>query len=64
GFLLGHSTVSKDVLYFANSEPTETLVFRLHARDLQGGLIRHTATLSRKSDGQRMCELVSLKRQL
>lgn len=64
GFLLGHTTASKDVLYFANSEPTETLVFRLHARDLQDGLVRHVATLSRKSDGQRMCELISLKRKL
>ena len=62
GFLLAHSTVSKDVLYFANSEPTETLVFRLHARRTEGDLIEHHASLSRKSDGQRMSEVRSLKR--
>lgn len=62
GFLLSHSTVSKDVLYFANSDPTETLVFRLHARSVTDGLVTHNATLSRKSDGQRMCELVGVKR--
>ncbi len=64
GFLLGHSTVSKDILYFANSEPTETLVFRLHAREMEDGLLRHTASLSRKSDGKRMSEITSLKRPL
>ena len=51
GFLLGHSTVSKDICYFANSEPTETLRFRLHARQKEGDLIHHTASLYRTSDG-------------
>jgi probable biosynthetic protein (TIGR04098 family) len=64
GFLLNHSTVSKDLLYFANSEPDETLLFRLHAREMVDGLIRHSASLSRKSDGKRMSEVVSLKRPL
>ena len=65
GFLMGHSTAGKDLFYFANSEPTETLLFRLHERtDLGGGLIRHVCTLSRKSDGQRMGEVISLKRRL
>lgn len=62
GFLLSHTTVSKDVHYFANSDPTETLVFRLHEREAHDGIISHKATLSRKSDGQRMCELTGVKR--
>ncbi len=61
GFLIGHSTVSKDILYFANSEPTETLLFRLHAREQDGDVLSHTASLSRKSDGKRMSEVVSVK---
>lgn len=61
GFLLGHSTVSKDLLYYANSEPTETLIFKLHAREDDGNLVRHTASLSRESDGKRMAEVVSVK---
>jgi probable biosynthetic protein (TIGR04098 family) len=62
GFLLGHSTVSKDILYFANSEPTETLRFRLRAREEEGDLIRHTASLYRTSDGKPMAEVASVKR--
>jgi probable biosynthetic protein (TIGR04098 family) len=64
GFLLTHSTVSKDVFYFANSEPTETLRFRLHSRDEENGLIRHTASLYRRSDGKRMAEVSSAKRRM
>ena len=64
GFLIGSSTVSKDILYFANSEPTETLLFRLHARGKEGDSLHHTASLSRKSDGKRMSEVVSVKRRL
>ena len=54
-------TVSKDLLYYANSEPTETLIFKLHAREDDGNLVRHTASLSRESDGKRMAEVVSVK---
>jgi probable biosynthetic protein (TIGR04098 family) len=61
GFLLSHSTVSKDIFYFANSEPTETLRFRLHSRGEENGLIRHTASLYRTSDGKRMAEVSSAK---
>lgn len=65
GFLAAHSTAMKDICYFANSEPDETLVFRLHARaEEAGGLVRHVATLSRQSDGVRMAEATSLKRRL
>ena len=62
GFLIGHSTVSKDIYYFANCEPSETLIIRVHSRDIDNGLIRHFLSLSRKSDGKRMAEVVSEKR--
>lgn len=64
GFLTGHSTVLKDICYFANSEPTETLLFRVHAREETDAGVRHIASLSRKSDGVRMSEVISEKRRL
>lgn len=64
GFLMGHSTLSKDICYFANSEPDETLQFRLHARTEESDTVRHTASLYRSSDGKRMAEVVSVKRRL
>lgn len=64
GFLIRHSTVKKDICYFANSAPDETLLFRLHAREEDGDIVRHVATLSRKGDGVRMAEVISEKRRL
>lgn len=64
GFLMGHSTVSKDIFYYANSEPNETLRFALHARTEEGDTIRHDAALFRTSDGKRMADVVSWKRRL
>lgn len=61
-FLLTHSTIAKDVCYFANAEPTETLIFRVHKREENDGVIHHTATLSRKSDNKRMATIVGSKR--
>lgn len=61
GFLIGHSTVSKDILYYANSEPTETLIFRLHERREDAGQITHHASLYRKTDNARMSEVISVK---
>ena len=65
GFLLEHSTMRKDICYYANTEPAETLVFRLQAREAPAdGVIRHLATLSRKSDGVRIAEVDSIKRRV
>lgn len=63
GFLRAFSTVSKDIMYFANSEPDETLIFRLHQRsEPEGGLVQHVCSLTRKSDGVRMAEMNGVKR--
>ena len=64
GFLMAHSTISKDICYFANSEPGETLHFTLQARSEDSGIVTHSATLSRSSDGKRMAEVISCKRRL
>lgn len=62
GFLLGTSTLSKDICYFANSEPDETLIFKLHSRNETDDAIEHHASLYRSSDHKRMAEVVSRKR--
>jgi len=65
GFLMAHSTAGKDLFYFANADPEETLRFRLHdRRERDDGLIEHRCSLSRRSDGARMGEVVSRKRRL
>lgn len=65
GFLRNFSTVSKDIMYFANSEPDETLVFRLHEKDeLEGERVQHLCSLSRKSDGVCMAEMTGVKRRI
>lgn len=56
GFLLEASTVLKDVLYYANSEPTETLRFCLHETEQTGSEKRYHCSLYRSSDGKRMAE--------
>jgi probable biosynthetic protein (TIGR04098 family) len=48
------STTFRDVYYFANSTPDETLVFRIHRWDETPGAIAFEASLSRKSDGKMM----------
>ncbi len=65
GFLLAHATVSKDVFYFANSEPDEVLRVRLHARAAEeDGIVRHTVSLARGSDGKTMAVVESVKRRV
>mgnify|MGYP001194486243 CR=1 FL=1 len=64
GFLMSHSTVAKDICYYANSDPGETLRFVLHSREVKGDLVIHTASLFRTSDGKRMSDVISHKRRL
>lgn len=64
GFLMDHSTMAKDICYYANSDPGETLRFVLHAREEAGDLVTHRASLFRTSDGKRMSDVISRKRRL
>lgn len=65
GFLRTFTTVSKDIMYFANAEPNETLVFCLHQRDEnEDGHVQHLCSLSRKSDGVCMAEMTGVKRKI
>lgn len=64
GFLMKYSTSYKDICYFANSEPDETLVFRLHERIENQDSFTHVASLFRKSDGILMASVISHKRRV
>lgn len=60
-FFTNHSTTSRDICYFANAMPDETLVFRLHEWEQTPEQVRYRATLSRKSDGKAMALLACTK---
>lgn len=55
------STISRDVYYFANCGPSETLIFRIHDVEETDETIRFDATLSRKSDGKVMAFVATNK---
>lgn len=55
------STTFRDIGYYANSGPQETLVFRIHRDEVDDGKITYDATLSRKSDGKTMCFVSTTK---
>jgi probable biosynthetic protein (TIGR04098 family) len=58
---LQFSTRFRDVFYFANSDPAETLVYRLHEWNADETRIAMTASLSRKSDGVLMAYVSTTK---
>jgi probable biosynthetic protein (TIGR04098 family) len=49
-----YSTRTRDVFYFANCEPSDTIVYQLHAVNDGDGRRETVASLSRKSDGTPM----------
>ena len=57
------STVARDIFYFGNCEISETLVFRVHSfRAHPGGNACIAGSLSRKSDGQLLCNIFTVKK--
>lgn len=63
-FAFAYSVVERDIMYFANAEPTETLVVRLHEWDRTDEHIGYEASISRKTDGKVMARVTALKRQI
>jgi probable biosynthetic protein (TIGR04098 family) len=59
--LSNHSTTSRDICYFANAMPDETLLFRLHEWEQTAEQVRYRATLARKSDGKTMALIACTK---
>lgn len=57
-----YSTTLRDVFYFANCNSGDRVVYRLHSYDyLEGGKIRLSSSLYRKSDGALMARLFTVK---
>jgi probable biosynthetic protein (TIGR04098 family) len=54
----------KDICYFANADPMEALLFRLHQREDHKGTLKHVCSLSRASDGERMADIISCWKKL
>lgn len=59
--LSNHSTTTRDICYFANAMPDETLVFRLHDWNQTPEQVHYRATLSRKSDDKTMALIACTK---
>jgi len=55
------STQRRDVFYFANSDPDEKLIYRIHRWDADDDTIEMEASLSRQSDGVTMASIVTGK---
>jgi probable biosynthetic protein (TIGR04098 family) len=55
------STVKRDVFYFNNCEPDETLVFRLHSQHVDGVFQHSETSLARKSDGVLMARVFTTR---
>jgi probable biosynthetic protein (TIGR04098 family) len=59
--MVDFSTVRRDVFYFANSDPHETLLYRLHEWRAEEGSIDMAASICRKSDGNVMAHVLTRK---
>jgi probable biosynthetic protein (TIGR04098 family) len=55
------STVRRDVFYFGNSNPDETLLYRLHEWRADERSIDTTASICRKSDGNVIAHVLTGK---
>jgi probable biosynthetic protein (TIGR04098 family) len=58
---LDSSTLTRDILYFANSDLNDRIVYRVHSQYVQGRTIRIESSLSRASDDAMMAYLVTEK---
>jgi len=56
--LFDFSTIRRDVCYFANATPDETLVFKLHEWSADASAIHYEGSLSRASDGKTMAHII------
>ncbi len=55
------STTKRDVFYFRNCDPSDTLVFRIHDLRSSDLLVKSDTSISRKSDGALMARIFTTK---
>jgi probable biosynthetic protein (TIGR04098 family) len=60
-FATQFSTVRRDVFYYGNSDPDDTLVYRLHRWDADDQTIDLESSISRKSDGNLIAHVLTRK---
>ncbi|WP_294330719.1 Pnap_2097 family protein [uncultured Sphingomonas sp.] len=61
GFAFDFSVEERDVMYFANAEPSEILVVKLHEWEQTEDRIRYRASINRKSDEKVMARITATK---
>jgi probable biosynthetic protein (TIGR04098 family) len=59
--MMDYSTLRRDVFYFGNSNPDEVLLYRLHEWRAADRSIDMTGSISRKSDGNVIAQIVTRK---
>jgi len=58
-FATDFSTLDRDVFCFGNSDPDDTLIYRLHRWTAANGSIEMESSISRKSDGNLMAHILT-----
>lgn len=59
-----HATVSRDILYYANCDLGDTIIYKLNNYDIRDtGEIKTVSSLYRKSDGKRMALVFTVKKE-
>ncbi|HEX4181653.1 MAG TPA: LnmK family bifunctional acyltransferase/decarboxylase [Caulobacteraceae bacterium] len=58
------ATVKRDISYFANADPSETLVYNLLRWEESADALETEASLARKSDGTRMARITTRKQRI
>ncbi|HEV2956152.1 MAG TPA: Pnap_2097 family protein [Xanthobacteraceae bacterium] len=60
-FATQYSTVHRDVFYYGNSDPDDTLLFRLHRWTADDDTVEMESSIGRKSDGNLIAQVVTRK---
>jgi len=55
------STIQRDIFYFNNCDPDDTVVFRLHRQEPTGARLESETSLSRKSDAALMARVFTAR---
>lgn len=63
-FAFDYSVIERDIMYFANADPAETLIVRLHRWERTDARIDYEVSISRKSDDKTMAITSASKRRL
>jgi probable biosynthetic protein (TIGR04098 family) len=60
-FATQYSTIQRDVFYYGNSDPDDTLLFRLHRWTIEDEAVDMESSIGRKSDGNLIARVLTRK---